>query len=739
MNAVLGQPMDRRDGKVKVTGSAKFSAEWPLEKMAHAVLVPATIAKGSITKMDTAAAEKAPGVLAVMTHLNAPKMKETKVFDPASEEPGSAATTIDILHTDQIGWEGQPVAVVVAESIEQARHAADLVKVAYKPVPHIVELQAGREKAFAPKSIMGEPPEIHIGGAEDALTRAEVSVDERYTTPRENHNPIEPHATIAHWEAGKLTVYDGSQFIHGVRKMLAEKFSLAKDDVRVLSPFVGGGFGCKGLAWPHVQLCVAAAKAVERPVKLALSRQHYYRTVGGRTETDQRVALGAGRDGKLTALIHTGITTTSTSNLFTEQFTFPARHLYAAPNLLVGQKVVRLDIVPPTFMRAPGEAPGMFALESALDELAHALKTDPIELRLRNIGEKDPTTKAPYSIRHSKEMFQIGAERFGWSKRTPEPRSMKDGRWLVGHGVAGAYYPVYQNPTEAHVRVSADGTAVAMSAAHEMGMGTVTAQAQNLASTLGLPVEQVRFEIGDSEYPFAAVAGGSSQTVSIGAAVIAACAEVKKKLLVSARADAASVFAGVSDADVQMRDGGLFVKDTTTGARYADILGKAGQQSVDAHGKSDPGDTAKRFSLGSYGAVFCEVRVDERFGRLRVKRVVGCYDTGRILNAKTAASQIRGGVVMGIGMALMEETLADPRFGRILNPNLGEYHIPVHADVPEIEVHFLDKPDPHTPMGAHGIGEIGITGIAAALANAVFHATGRRIRELPITTDKLMG
>jgi xanthine dehydrogenase YagR molybdenum-binding subunit len=520
---------------------------------------------------------------------------------------------------------------------------------------------------------------------------------------------------------------------------LAEKFSVPEEKVRVLSPIVGGAFGCKGLTWPHVPLCVAAVKVVGRPVKLSLPRQHYYRLIGGRTPTEQRVALGADREGKLTSLIHTGITTTSTSNMFTEQFTFPARHLYATPNLLVSQKLVKLDTVPPTFMRAPGETPGTFALESALDELSYATGIDPIELRLRNIGEKDPTTGVPYSIRHAKEMFAVAAGRFGWEKRNPAPRSMRDGRWLIGQGLASPYYPVYQEGTQASVRVFADGTALGTTAAHEMGMGTATVQMQNLAQTLGLPAEKVRFEIGDTRFPFAAVAGGSSQSISIGAAVLAACGELKSKLLALARKQAGSPFAGVKDEEIELRDGGLFLKgENGRGSSFVEIVRAAGEESVEAQGKSDAGDAPEKHSMGSYGALCCEVAIDEELGTLRVRRIVACYDVGRVLNAKTATSQFRGGIIMGLGMALMEETLLDHRFGRIVNPNLAEYHLPVQADVPEIEVHFLDRPDPFTPMGAHGIGEIGITGVAAAVANAVYHATGQRIRELPITCEKLM-
>jgi xanthine dehydrogenase YagR molybdenum-binding subunit len=736
MSKSVGKPVDRVDGRQKVTGGAKFAAEFAYKDLAHAFVVQSAVAKGRIASIDTKAAAASPGVRAVLTHENAPKMKTTEVFDPSSKAPKSGATSAPILQSAEVFWNGQPIALVVADSFEQARHAATLVKVTYEEKKAALWLDAERERAYEPKNVLGEPAEVKIGDAEAALRKAHAKVDRAYTTPRENHNPLEPHATTAAFDGDKLTVHDASQFVFGVKQMLCERFALKPEDVRVTSPFVGGGFGGKGLAWPHVWLAVLAAKVVGRPVKLVLTREQMYGCTGYRTPLEQRVALGAGEDGKLTALIHTGITTTSTTNDFAEQFTFPARHLYASPNIHLLQKVVKLDVGPPTFMRAPGETPGTFALESALDELAHELKMDPVELRLKNDPDKDPTTGAPFSHRQFKEAFRLGAEKFGWAKRKAVPRSVRDGRFLVGMGVATAYYPVYQNPASAKVILSADGTVVAQSAAHEMGMGTATVQAQHAADCLGLPVANVRFEYGDTALPFAPVAGGSSTTVSVGAAVEAACAALKAKLL--DLVGRASALAGAKIDDVLFADGRLVLKDDPKkGESFADLMKGGRKKSVEASASVKPGD-AKKFSKGSYGAQFCEVRVDADLGEVRVTRFVGAFDCGRILNAKTARSQFVGGIVMGLGMALMEATHADRRNGRVTNNNLAEYLIPTHLDVPAVEAYWLDVPDPHTPMGAHGIGEIGITGVAAAVANAVFNATGRRVRDLPILPEKLL-
>ena len=754
MNASIGQPVSRVDGRAKVTGAAKFAAEYTYHNVAHAYLVTATVSKGRVTAIDAKAAEGSPGVFAVITHLNAPKLGKAKLFGAGGGEPSALVAGTPILQADGVAWPGQPVAVVVADTFERARHAASLVKVTYEASPAAITLAAERGKAYTPEKVMTDPAEVRVGDAVAALAAAAVKVDAAYTTPRENHNAIEPHAVVAAWAGDTLTVHDATQNVAGVQFTLARQFNVPPEDVRVLAPFVGGGFGGKGGAWPHVTLCAMAARVVGRPVKLPLPRKHVYHVVGGRTATEQRVALGATREGRITALVHTGVTATHPDSPFAEPVTFPARHLYAAPNIFLGQKVVKLDIAPPTFMRAPGEGPGSFALESALDELSYALGLDPVELRRRNEPARNPTPHAPpkddrkadkddkppvfppFSSRHLLEATALGADKFGWAKRDPKPRATRDGKLLVGTGMATAYYPAYQMPSSARVVVNEDGTAVAQAAAHEMGMGTATAQAQHLADLLGVSVEKVRFEYGDTRMPRASVAGGSSQTVSLGAAVKLAVAALLPKLLALAGND--SPLAGAAPEGVEFRTGAVVLKaDPAKGETIQALLGRGKTPRVSGDGSALPGDYLEKFSCGSYGAHFCEVKVDPDLGTVRVTRFVSAYDCGTILNAKTARSQFIGGVVMGLGMALTEHTHADPRSGRVVNSNLGEYYVPTHADVPAVEAYWVTRPDPQTPMGARGVGEIGITGVAAAVANAVYHATGVRVRDLPITPDKL--
>jgi xanthine dehydrogenase YagR molybdenum-binding subunit len=738
----VGQPVSRVDGAAKVKGAATFTAEYGIENLAHAVLVPARIARGRIIRIETAASAREPGVVAVVTRHNAPKMRETEVFSATATEPAVDASSIPPLGTDEIFYYGQPVAVVVAATREQAASAATLVTVEYETREAKTSFDAAKRTAAVPSNVLGEPAEISKGDAERALAAAPRKVDEIYRTPRFNHNAIEPHATVAEWSADgrRLTVYDATQYITGTHRMLAKKFDLDPANVHVVATFVGGGFGGKGSAWPHVAIAAAAAKVARRPVKLVLSREETHLIVGGRTPSEQRVALGASEDGVLTALIHTGVTVTTPHNDFPEQFTFPARHLWASEHLRVGQTVAHLDVVPNTFMRAPGESIGTFALESALDELAHALHMDPIALRLRNEPSRDPTTGAPYSMRSLPEAFRVGAEKFGWARRKMEPRITRHGRHLVGYGVATAYYPAYQFPAAARVEVRADGSVIGQSGAHEMGMGTATAQAQILADQFGVPLDRVRFEHGHSRLPVAPVAGGSNTTVSVSAAVTAASDAVKRKIHEQVVEDARSPLFGATFDEVTFQDGRIARReDPAKGEAFGAILQRFGRAMFDAQADAARSEEKEKgFSYGSYGAQFSEVRIDEDTGEVRVTRFLGVFDCGRIINPKTASSQFRGGIVMGIGMALTEESLFDERLGRIVNPSLAEYHVPVHLDVPNVEVHFLDVPDPHTPHGARGIGEIGITGVAASIANAVFNATGRRIRELPITLDKLL-
>jgi xanthine dehydrogenase YagR molybdenum-binding subunit len=738
---LLGKPLYRVDGAVKVRGQARFTAEFDFPGLAHAVLVHSTIAKGQISRIDTGRAKREPGVLEVLTYKNMPRLQAPPLLDIGDLKKGMAASDLPILQDASVNWDGQPVAVVIAETLEQAEHAASLVEVEYQAAKPASSFDGMKPNAETPADVLGEPAVIETGDAEKALREADARIDHVYRTPRYNHNAIEPHATIALWKAdGTLAVLESTQSVNIVGRTLARIFELDPQDVQVLSPFVGGGFGGKGGLWNHTPLCAAAAKVVKRPVKLALSREGVFRVVGGRTIAEQRVALGARRDGRLNSLIHSGLTATTTHGRFAEQCTFPARHLYGPPNVHIEQKIVNLDTVANTWMRAPGESIGTFALESAMDELAYELRIDPIELRRINEPEQDPTKDTKFSSRQLTEAYRRGAERFLWSARNPQPRSQRNGKWLVGQGVATAYYPFFRFPIKARLRLCADGRAVVQTPAAEMGMGTATVQIQHAADRLGLPLDRVAFHYGDSKLADTPLmAGGSNQTASIFAAVQAAVEEAHKRLLKLAQKSSASPLAGAQWDQIEARNGGLYrTGDQGRGESYADILRRAKQDSVEVEVESRPPTEMMQYSMASYGAQFCEVRVHEETGEVRVSRWLCSLDCGRVVNPTTATSQLRGGIVMGIGMALTEETLFDERRGRIMNPSLAEYHVPVNLDVPDIEVLFLNIPDEQAPSGARGIGEIGITGAAAAIANAVYHATGKRIRELPITLDKLL-
>ncbi|HEY2010924.1 MAG TPA: xanthine dehydrogenase family protein molybdopterin-binding subunit [Rhizomicrobium sp.] len=732
---VLGQPMSRVDGPLKVMGRARFAAEVPFENISYAALVHSSIARGAVRALDTSAAKAAPGVLLVMTHENAPKLPPQPLM--MADPKGAAGSSLPVMQDASIHWNGETLALVVAETQEQADYAASLVSVTYDAQPAATVFEVEKAHAKEPDKILGESTTVRIGDAEVALAEAAFKIDRIYRTPRHNHAAIELHAVTVAWEGGTLTVHDTTQMVNLTQSTFAKMFDIKESQVRILSPFVGGGFGNKGV-WTHHVLAIAAARMIGRPVRLVLTREGVFRATGGRTLTEQRVALGATSEGPLTALIHTGVAGMTSHNNCPEQFSFPARHLYAAENILVSQKIVELDMVANTFMRAPGESVGTFALECAIDELAEQLKLDPIELRARLEPQKDPTSGLEFSSRHIVEAYRRGAEKFGWFKRSPTPRANCDGDWLIGQGVATATYPYYRMPGgSARVRLTADGRALVSMASHEMGMGTATAQAQTAAERLGLPLDQVIFEYGDSDFPHGTMAGGSSQSVSIIAAVNAAFEKLVKELIHTVGND--SPLTGLGADEVVARDGGLAARDDTTRFEtYVSILSRAGRDMVECEAAAPPPLEVQQYSMHSYGAQFCEVRVNAITGEVRVSRFLGSFDTGRIINPKTAASQFRGGIIMGLGLALTEETLFDERSGRIMNPSLAEYHVPVHLDVPKIDVIWNDISDPHAPMGVHGIGEIGITGVGAAVANAVHNATGHRIRDLPITLDKLL-
>jgi xanthine dehydrogenase YagR molybdenum-binding subunit len=704
-----------------------------MEGMVYAALRYSTVARGRITTLDTSAAEAAAGVVLVMTHHNAPRMHPPPVFLTAPKAAGGS--DLPVMQDDSIHWNGEPVAVVLAETQEQADQAASLIEVAYESsTPRTFE--EARANARTPDSLVGQAVQVLVGDAEAALEDAPHSVDLTYRTPRHSHNAIEPHAVTLGWDGEDLIVHDASQGVKLHAWTLAQVFGIDESQVHLTSPYVGGGFGGKTL-WSHHLLGAAASKLAGRPVRVTLSREGVYRLVGGRTNTEQRVAIGADDGGRFTALIHTGLSAMTAHNALAEQFTFPARHMYATDTLKTDQQVVDMDMLSNSFMRAPGESVGTFALESAIDELAIKLDLDPIELRIRNEPDKDPSSGLPFSARHLVDAWRAGAERFGWERRTA-PGTRRQGEWLVGMGCATATYPYHRFPGGgARIRLDKTGHATIEVPANDMGMGTSTTQTIVTAERLGLPLERVTVAYGDSSFPGSMLAGGSGQTASIIGAVMAAQRALVEQLLALAEDD--SPLAGLTADEVGGRNEGLCeLADPTRWESYSRILERAGRDELTVVASAADPEETQSHSMHSTGAVFCEIRVNTVTGETRVERVLGSYDCGRIINPKTAASQFRGGIIMGIGLALMEDTAFDERTGRIMNPSLAEYHVPVHMDVPRIDLMWTDIPDPYAPAGARGIGEIGITGVAAAIANAIYNATGRRVRDLPITLDKLL-
>jgi xanthine dehydrogenase YagR molybdenum-binding subunit len=709
--AFIGQPISRVDGRAKVTGQATYAAEFKTANVAHAAVVRSTVARGRIARIDAAAAQAAPGVIAVLTHSNAPRLP----YRPHKGNPDPVVgERLHVLQDAVINHQGQPVALVIAQTLEQAQHAATLVRVQYATQTAATDVSRVPPKLLTMEKTdqsEGRGPEVRRGDPDRALAAAAVKVEQNYVIPRENHNPLEMHATIAAWDGDKLTLWDKTQWVQNTAEELAAVFGIQTSNVRVISPFVGGAFGSGLRAWPHVTLAALGARVTRRPVKLALTRREMFYAVGYRPHTLQHVALGAARDGRLEAIVHEGTQETSTYEEYSEALLNATRFLHSCPNVQTRHRVAQLNVHTPTYMRAPGEASGTFALECAMDELAVALSMDPVALRLRNEPERDENKKLPFSSRSTREAYRLAAERFGWSRRNPTPGAMRDGRWLIGWGMATATYPMNHAPATARARVLPDGTAEVSTAASDMGPGTWTSMTQVAAESLGLPIERVRFLLGDSQLPKAPVHGGSLTMASVGSAVQAACRK--------ARADALA-FTSTTDIAEAMR-------------RL--------QRPIEATQEVGPEKSAgERFSMHAFGAVFVEVAVDPDLGETRVRRIVGAYGAGRVVNPKLARSQCIGGMVGGIGMALMEHSVVDVRNGRVPNANLAEYAVPVHADAPaQMDVIFVPEEDPHVnPLGVKGLGEIAMVGVAPAIANAIYHATGKRIRELPITPDKLL-
>lgn len=737
MENSIGKPLDRVDGRLKVTGGARYSAEMPVADVTYGVLVMSTVARGRITQIDASAAEAVPGVIKVITPANALRLP----VPPQGAKPTMTDRKLSLLQDTAIYYQNQPIGVVVAETFEIASHAASLVQVRYETQKPRTEMDKEKKHAYAPAKANQDPTDSKRGDLSQGMAQADKRVTQTYITPVENHNPMEPHATLAVWDGDHLTAYDATQGIFGARRVLAKTFGLPPETVRVVSHFLGGGFGCKGSTWSHVALSAMAARQVGRPVKLVLTRQQMFGPVGFRPRTEQKVQLGAGKDGALTAVGHDSHSQTSSFDEFVEPTAAATRILYSSPNSETSHRVVRLDAGTPTFMRAPGEASGTFAIESAMDELAYALNMDPIALRLKNYAEADPESGKPWSSKSLRACYQTGSEKFGWAKRNPVPRSMKteDGK-LIGWGMATATYPVRRSPSSALARILPDGTAYVQAGTQDLGTGTYTVMTQTAADALGLPPSKVRFELGDTLMPETPVSGGSQTAASTGSAVLQAGQAARSQAIQLAIADTSSPLHGLMESDIDVQDGRLVSKsDPAKGETYAELLTRQKLPMVEAKTKSAPGEEKDKYAMHSFGAIFAEVQVDPDFGEVRVTRLVGAYGVGNILNAKTARSQLIGGVVYGLGMALLEQTVADTRTGRVVNPDLAEYHVPVNADVPDIDITFVEEHDPYVnPLGVKGIGEIGITGVCAALANAVYHATGQRVRDLPITLDKVM-
>jgi xanthine dehydrogenase YagR molybdenum-binding subunit len=689
---LIGAPYDRVEGAAKVTGEALYTGDVRIEGLLHAVVVPSTIARGRITSIDESRARAEPGVIEIMTHRNAPRVNARK--------NGAYDSLLFLLQDDRVQFDRQPVAVAIAETFEQATYAAKLVSITYDAEPP--EMDMNRAPKVVPAEIFGEPATHTRGRPGWAFRAAPVAIKRTYRTPTEHHNPMEPHGTVAQWNGNQLTLHDSSQWAFGVQRRIAEVFGIAPQQVHVIVPFVGGAFGGKGQTWSHVPLAAMAARLVHRPVKLLLTRPQTFGWVGHRPQTEQTISLGADRKGHLHCVMHDTTSETSVADEFVEPCGVFSRNLYATPNYEMTQQLRRLNISKPTFQRAPGESTGSFALESAMDELAYELRMDPLELRLRNYAENDPDSGKPYTSKRLRECYRQAADRFGWSKRNPLVRSMQRGGMLVGMGMATASRGLHRSAASARIRMNADRSTIVESGTIEQGAGSPTAYAQLAAEIIGIPFQLVQFEFGDTSLPYAPIAAGSQTAMSVGSAVALAAQQVRQKL----------------DAN---------------GGRVPPL-------GFDVSVNAQPDETEEaRYAMQAFGAQFAEVEVDPEVRTVRVTRFVGAFEAGRILNEKTARSQFLGGIVWGISMALFEKTRYDDRTARIMNAQLADYLVPVNADIPDVEIIMVPGDDPViNPAHVKGIGEVAMTGSAAAVANAVYHATGVRVRDLPITPDALL-
>lgn len=701
-NKAIGKAVNRIDGILKITGKANYATDYAIKNMAYAVLFKSTIAAGQIKAIDTAAAEKSQGVLAVITHKNAPKLNLKGGIRGGG-----------MLQGPEIYFYGQHIGLVVAETFEQATFAAQLVSVDYEQTAGHTDFEKLAKDAALPKDL----PDLIRGDAKKALAEAPVKVEEIYETPIEHHHPIEPHSTIAVWEGEKLILYNGSQIINGAQNSAAATLNIKPENVRIISPYIGGGFGSKGGQWANLVLAAVAAKVTKRPIKLALTRQQMFNSVGLRQRNFQKISIGATKEGKLLALAHETTTHSAIDSEFIEPCGDCSKIMYDVPDSLISYRVAPMNIISPTYTRGPGKSTGSFALESAMDELAHKLGIDPIELRLKNQPEKDPSNGKPWSSRTTIQCLTEGARSFGWDKRNPIPGQIREGNYLVGYGVACGSYPARQRESSAVIklkRISNKVTAIVELAASDLGTGTHTILAQTAAEGLDLPIEHITINIGDSSLPPAAGSVGSVGAASFSNAVNEACIKITNELIAKSGKQ-------------------FFVRPTASQMMIS-------EQTTDYQTRADatPPNTDK-YSTHSFNANFAEVKVNVATGMVKVTRFLAVTGAGRILNPKTARSQIIGGNVWGIGMALTEESIVDPRYGNFATRSFADYHVPSNLDVGKLDAMFINEEDKiANTLGVKGIGEVGIVGVAGAIANAVFNATGKRIRNLPITPDKLL-
>ena len=728
----------RYEGIAKVTGKARYAAEFsdPFSKadLVYAFIVQATIPSGSVDSIETTSANRAPGVVSVITPFNAPRLAQGPPQPPARR-------SLTLLQDNSVAYNGQPIAIVVAKTLNEAKAAAALLKIGYTPQPAKLQWEKRLDEARWPKNPGKDSAGNHRGDINAAFAQADVTVDNTYVTPIQFHNPMETHATIAWWQGEKLTVYDATQYVSGVKMSLARSLNIPVDNVRVIDPLVGGGFGSKGSMWSHVPLCAMAAKAVNRPVKLVLDREQMFGLVGARPSTINHIRLAARQDGTLLGIEHDNVMNASVLEDFVEHAEGVSKNLYQSGASSVTAKVVETNLGVSTYMRAPGEAPGTAVLEIALDELAEKLKMDPIALRLKNYAETDPSHEGrPWSSKHLRECYSRGAEKFGWAARNPTAGQRAEGKWLVGHGMATATYPANRSAAQAIVRLLPGGRMFVASGTQDLGTGTYTIMAQQAAAGLGIDPKMVEVKLGDSTLPKAPVSGGSQSSASVLPAIQDATTQLMLKLIDLAINDAASPLHGLQAADCDVKDGRLVSKSQPGKSDgLVELVSRNKNQPVEAQGQAEPSEARDSMSTQSWGAVFAEVAVDRHTNMVKVRRVVGFYDIGVLLNQKTGLNQLMGGMTWGISFATHEQGIVDATTGRIVNANLAEYHVPVNADVGVLDVNVIGIPDlKFNPVGSRGIGEIGITGTAAAVANAIYNATGKRVRQYPITADKLL-